>query len=137
MIAVVLDSNVYISALLFGGIPRRIIELAELGLVELYSSKELQAEVKRVLIAKFRWPQARAAVATAYLESLTRCIRPKYQVNDCSDPDDNRVLECAIEAKAKWVVTGDQHLLALHPYRNIAIVTPRQFLESEAWKTLH
>lgn len=135
MIAVVLDSNVYISALLFGGNPRRIIRLAEMGLIQLYSSKEVQTEVERVLTAKFHWPQTRVTTATKYLWSLTRCVHPTRRVIDCIDPDDNRVLECAIEARATWLITGDQHLLALHPYRNIAVVTPRQFLDSNVWQT--
>ncbi len=135
MTAVVMDSNVFISALLFGGNPRRIIRLAETGLIQLYSSKEIWTEVERVLAVKFRWPQTRVTAATKYLWSLTRCVQPTRRVNDCIDPDDNRVLECAIEARATWLVTGDQHLLVLHPYRNVAIVTPRQFLDSNAWRT--
>ncbi len=134
MIAVVLDSNVYISALLFGGNPRRIIRLAEIGLIQLYSSRELQAEVERVLTAKFHWQQMRVIGATKYLWSLTRRVRPTSKVTDCVDSDDNRVLECAIEARAGWLITGDQHLLALHPYRHVAIVTPRQFLDSSTWR---
>ncbi len=129
MIAVVLDSNVYISALLFGGNPRRVIGLAEVGLIELYISKPLQSEVERVLAAKFAWSSKRVAAATSYLWGLVRCIQPNLRLNDCSDPDDNRVLECAVAAGAGWIVTGDQHLLLLNRYRDIAIVTPRQFLD--------
>ncbi len=134
MIAVVLDSNVYISALLFGGNPRRIIRLAEAGFIQLYSSREVQAEVERVLTTKFHWPQTRVTAASKYLWNLTRRVDPARRINDCFDPDDNRVLECAVEARATWLITGDQHLLVLHPYRNIAIITPRQFLDSKEWK---
>lgn len=133
MIAVVLDSNIYISALLFGGNPRRIIGLAERGFIKLYTSKEVQTEVQRVLIAKFNWPQTRVVAASKHLWSLGRCIQPLLTLNDCPDPDDNRVLECAVTAKADWLITGDQHLLSLHPYRNILIATPRQFLDSKVW----
>jgi predicted nucleic acid-binding protein len=45
------------------------------------------------------------------------------------DPDDNRIVECALEAQAQVVVSGDHHLLALKKYRSISIVTPRQFVE--------
>lgn len=109
--------------------------MAEIGLIQLHSSRELQAEVERVLTAKFRWPQMRVVEATKYLWSSSSRVRPTGKVTDCIDPDDNRVLECAIEARAAWLVTGDQHLLALHPYRNIAIVTPRKFLDSNVWRT--
>ena len=53
MIRVVLDSNVYISALLFGGVPRQLIALVENGFVQLYTSKQIQREVERVLEVKF------------------------------------------------------------------------------------
>jgi putative PIN family toxin of toxin-antitoxin system len=134
MIRVVLDSNVYISALLFGGNPRRVIVLAERGLIEIYASEALRIEVERVLAVKFRWPTRRVLNAANYFWSLTHSIEPQTIVNDCVDPDDNCVLECAMEAYADWIVTGDQHLLALHPYQEIAIVTPRQFLDSGVWK---
>jgi predicted nucleic acid-binding protein len=45
------------------------------------------------------------------------------------DPDDDRILECAVEAQAQIVVSGDHHLLALQEYKSILIVTPRRFLE--------
>ena len=108
--------------------------MAEDGLVELYVSKQVQSEVERVLAVKFRWPTQRVLNAANYLWSLTHSIEPQTILNDCVDPDDNRVLECAVESHADWIVTGDQHLLALHPYREITIVTPRQFLDSGAWK---
>ena len=134
MIRVVLDSNVYISALLFGGVPRQLIALVENGFVELYTSKQIQREVERVLEVKFSWPTGRVLNAANYLWIWAHSIEPQTILNDCVDPDDNHVLECAVEACADWIVTGDQHLLALHPYREIAIVTPRQFLDSGAWK---
>jgi predicted nucleic acid-binding protein len=55
-------------------------------------------------------------------------------VNDCSDPDDNRILECALDAHAAVIVTGDSHLLRLHPYRGTEILTAKQFLELKRWE---
>ena len=48
------------------------------------------------------------------------------------DPDDDRILACAAVAQADWIVSGDDHLLSLKRYRDIPIVTPRQF--ARAWK---
>lgn len=45
------------------------------------------------------------------------------------DPDDDRILECAVAAHAEFIVSGDHPLLNLHNDRSIAIVTPRQFME--------
>ncbi len=70
MIAVVLDSNVYISALVFGGNPRAILELAEEGWFEIYVSAPIQTDVERVLEVKFLWPRVRIAEATSHLWTL-------------------------------------------------------------------
>jgi putative PIN family toxin of toxin-antitoxin system len=135
MIGVVLDSNVYVSALLFGGNPRAVVECAEDGLIELSISDPIKIDVERILAGKFSWSQPRVREATSYLWSLTRPVAPRQTVTDCADPDDNRILECALDAHAAVIVTGDGHLLKLHPYRGILVLTPRQFLESKPWKT--
>ena len=132
---VVVDSNVYISALLSGGRPRQVIALAGDGLLDIYSSETIKDEVERVLRDKFRWSKERIAAAASYLWSLSRPVDPQCTVSDCPDPDDNRVLECAIEAKATFIVTGDHHLLDLDPYRGIAILSPRDFLDRAPWTT--
>ena len=134
MIRVVVDSNIYVSALLFGGKPRQVIALGESRLLDIYSSEPIKNEVEHVLRDKFRWSKERVAAATGYLWSLSRPVDPQFTVSDCRDPDDNRVLECAIEAKAAFIVTGDQHLLDLDPYRGIAILSPREFLDRVSWE---
>lgn len=133
MIGVVLDSNIYISALLFGGNPRAIVECAEKGQFGLSVSSPIQDEVARILGGKFSWPKQRATEATSYLWSLAQHVVPKQTVTDCSDPDDNRILERALGADAAVIVTGDSHLLKLHPYRGISILTAKQFLELKPW----
>jgi len=70
-----------------------------------------------------------------HLWSSAHWIRPQRTVIGCTDPDDNHVLECALEAQASCIITGDRHLLVLHPYHGINILTPRQFLDSKAWET--
>jgi putative PIN family toxin of toxin-antitoxin system len=134
MIGVVLDTNVYVSALLFGGNPRAVVELAEDGLIELWISDSIKGEVERILAKKFSWPQPRVRDAASYLWSLTQPVAPRQTVTDCTDPDDNRILECALAAHAEIIVTGDGHLLKLHPYKRILVLTPRQFLESKPWE---
>jgi putative PIN family toxin of toxin-antitoxin system len=137
MIGVVVDSNVYISALLLGESARQLIASGESRLVDIYSSEPIMNEVERVFRDKFRWSQERVAAAASYLRSLSRFVDPQCTVSDCRDPDDNRVLECAIEAKAAFIVTGDHHLLDLDPYQGIAILSPREFLGRAPWKVDH
>src|ERR1700747_3491124 len=115
MIWVVLDSNVYVSALLFGGNPRVVLTLAEERFFEVSVSPPVKAEVERILAEKFSWTKGRVEEAASYLWKLAHSISPQLTVDDCTDPDDNRILECALEARAQVIVTGDAHLLKLHP----------------------
>src|SRR5277367_1170419 len=104
MIWVVLDSNIYVSALAFGGKPRAVIECAEKGQIKLSVSSPIQAEVERILGDKFSWPQRRVSEASSYLWSVAHLVAPQQTVTDCSDPDDNRILECALDAGAAVIV---------------------------------
>lgn len=128
MTRVVLDSNIFISAVIFGGKPREVIHLAERGFIDVYTSEPLRVEVERVLATKFGWARSRVASTADYLWSVTRWLEPTSQLTNCTDPDDNRVLERAVDARAEWIVTGDRHLLLLDPFREIRIVTVRDFL---------
>ncbi len=57
-------------------------------------------------------------------------VRPKNQIAVVfSDPDDNRVLECAVEGQADFIVTGDKDLLRLNRFQNVTIIPPRAFIE--------
>ena len=58
------------------------------------------------------------------------CVKPQRTIHACSDPDDDRVLECASEAQAKFIITGDRHLLSMLQFERIPIVTPDQFLQA-------
>lgn len=67
MMRAVLDSNVYISALLLGGNPQRVLDCAAAGFIDLYISDSISNEVERVLAVKFHWSKERLAKATDYL----------------------------------------------------------------------
>ena len=130
MIRIVLDTNVIVSALVFGGVPRGVLELAEAGQCEFFYSEPIQNEVRRVLAEKFDWPEAMLREALAVLWEMGTLVMPGERIRAVADdPDDDRILECAIEAGAQVIVSGDRHLLALRRYRSVSIVTPRQFVE--------
>ena len=132
MIRVVLDSNVYVSAVLFGGNPRAVIELAQVGAFETFISAPLIQEIEDVLKEKFSWQEILVRRAAVRTWRAARVVKVEIEVDGCPDPDDNRVLECALTARAAFIVTGHRHLLRLNPYRHIQILTPRQFLELDA-----
>jgi len=131
MSRVVLDTNVYISALMFGGLPGSLLDLAFLRAFTLIISPALLDELDEKLRAKFEMTREDAAFLRARLENLALVVKPEDLLSVIAeDPDDNRVLECAVKGEAEVIVSGDRHLLKLVEYHGIAIVTVRQFLES-------
>ncbi len=133
MIWVVLDSNVYISALVFGGVPRVVLESAEDGLFWLAVSDPIKKEVQSVLRRKFGWPETRVNTSCQVIWDYTELVTPTIAVTVLEDPADNRVLECALDARASVVVTGDAGILRLKQFHGIALLTPRAFLDSALW----
>ena len=129
MIRVVADTNVYISALLFGGVPEEVLNLARAGAFSLYISSDIRKELSRVLSAKFGWDERRVRRAQSVLANFTLTAIPTIRVSTIiEDEADNRILECALAAGAQFIVSGDRHLLRLGKFRRIAILTPREFL---------
>ena len=131
MIQVVADTNVFISALMFGGLPGRFLDLALGRRFTLATSKALLDELNEKLRGKFAVSEGDALAIRAKLEGNASVVDPDFELNAVpDDPDDNRVLECAVAGKADFIVSGDRHLLRLGNYEEIAIVTVRQFLET-------
>ncbi len=64
-------------------------------------------------------------------KSITRLVKPKIVVNACRDPKDNKFLELALASKANFIITGDQDLLVLNPFKNIPILQAVDFLKQE------
>jgi putative PIN family toxin of toxin-antitoxin system len=130
MIRVVFDTNVYISALMFGGLPGSLLDLGLLQSFLLVVSPALLDELDEKLQEKFEVVAEDAAIIREKLESIAEIVRPDMVLHVITeDPDDNRVLECAVRGMADYIVTGDRHLLKLGSYDAISIVTVRQFLD--------
>ena len=128
---VVADTNVFISALMFGGLPGRFLDLALRRKLTLVTSKALLDELDEKLRGKFAVSESDARAIREKLERSANLVDPNFQLNAVpDDPDDNRVLECAVAGSAEFIVSGDRHLLRLGGHEGIAIVTVRQFLET-------
>lgn len=131
MIRVVFDTNVYISALMFGGLPGSLLDLALLQSFLLIISPPLLDELDEKLRLKFEVSAEDTARIRAKLKSNAEIVKPDIVLHVIEDdPDDNRVLECAVKGRADYIVTGDRHLLRLGGYEAISIVTVRQFLDA-------
>lgn len=128
---VVFDTNIYISALLFGGNPRQCLELAKAGEVELLSSRAIYLELADKLQNKFLWEIDDIKELVIGLSKISMIVSPGIKIDKIKgDPRDNRILECALHAKADYIVTGDKkHLLSLKKFRKIPIISAREFME--------
>ena len=127
---VVLDSNVFISAVLFGGKPRAILNLAIEGLFEIAISDDILEEIKGVMEGKkFRFSKKIVYALMREVEDLAELVEPKERIEAVpADPEDNRVLECAVETGSGVIISGDSHLLALGSFGKIKIMNPDDFL---------
>lgn len=132
MISIVCDTNVLISAIIYGGNPERIILAAEKNEITIFISHAILFEVSRILRVKFGWQEFQIHEAISHLGKLCTIIKSSPRINRIrTDPSDNRILECAIAAKADYIVSGDKrHLLPIKKFRGIAIVSPATFLSN-------
>ena len=121
---VVLDTNVVVSALNFPGNERLVLEYGRRGRFELVLSPFILAEVEGVLTRKFGWSEQRSSQAVAMLRDAATIVEPIDRVEVVAGGHaDNRVLACAAEAEADYLVTGDRrHLLPIGEYEGIPIV---------------
>jgi putative PIN family toxin of toxin-antitoxin system len=130
---VVVDTNVFISALLHSDRPIfQIIQLAAEHRYSLLTSPAIINEVGRVLRETFGI-EDRAIVQN--LKTLTRAaaeiLTPQITLEVIlEDPPDNRILECAVEGRASLIVSGDRHLRRLKAYQGIPVVRPTDFLRT-------
>lgn len=125
---VVLDTNVLISGIVFGGKPREILEMVKNKKLLGITSPVLLAELGEVLSKKIMYSKSKVMQVEKKMRKIFRVVRPIKSINAVADDDDNRVLEAAIEGKCDYVVTGDRDLLDLKSYMGIRILTPAEFL---------
>lgn len=121
MLRVVFDSNVYISAVLFDGPPRQILNAARQKKIVLVSSDEIINETARKLKEKFLWPEFRVEQFVDQISKVAEISSTKEKIKVIADDADNRILECAIAGSANIIISGDNHLLKLKVYKNIPI----------------
>lgn len=125
----VLDTNVVASALLWGGVPRQLLQAARDRRIQLFTSPALLAELAGILRRpKFDKKIAASGLSIEQLVEhyalLAQAIQPAMiepTIHD--DPDDDQVLACALAANADFIVSGDHHLLDLGIFADIPIVT--------------
>mgnify|MGYP006346437409 CR=1 FL=1 len=132
----VLDTNIVASGLLWGGNPAQLLDTAQLGEIELFTSRPLLAELSNILVRRKFAKAVEAsglsieALVLGYV-GLTTVVRPAaIAAAVAADPTDDQVLACAVSAQADLIVSGDRHLLDLGgTYQGIRIVTPAEAVQ--------
>jgi putative PIN family toxin of toxin-antitoxin system len=133
MLRVVADTNVFISALMFGGLPGAFLDLAFAHHFQLITSPVLLDELEEKLRSKFQISSADADLIRAKIERHALLIEPSIALKIVAeDPDDDRVIECAIAGETDYIVSGDRHLLKLESYSGVTIATVREFMDAAA-----
>ncbi len=128
---IILDTNVLVSAALFGqSVSADVLEEALDHYVPVFTLAtwhELAEVIMREKLKRYLTQEARH-LFLAKLASMIGVVESRSVVHDCRDLKDNKFLALAIDARAVCIVTGDADLLALDPYRGITVCTPAEFL---------
>ncbi|MGH7719242.1 MAG: putative toxin-antitoxin system toxin component, PIN family [Gemmatimonadaceae bacterium] len=130
---VVLDTNVFLSGVFFGGVPGRILEAWQAGHLTLVLSPAILAEYHRagaVLAARYvRIEDALNPLLALVAQSATMVDAPGLPTAVSADPDDDKFLACAVASRTPVIVSGDKHLLRVAGWSGIEVLTPRQAIE--------
>lgn len=136
----VLDTNIVVSGLIWGGIPRQLMERGRDNSVSLFTSSALLDELAEVLgRGKFASMLAPQAITPAFLMQrygmLAQLVKPEPIQRTVRDADDDIVIATALAAQAHIIVTGDSDLLVLHPYEGIQILNATDALQQVVHST--
>lgn len=130
--SVVIDTNILISGIMFGGKPRKVIDLVREKRLAGYTSEVLLGELLDILKDKFKLTELDLHQVEIAVRKQFVLIRPESVPMVVErDPDDNQVLAVAIEVGAEVIISGDKDLLSLESYQNIPIMTAGDFLKAK------
>ena len=125
----VFDTNIFISAFIIPGSQgEKAFLLARQKRFELYTSVPILTETANKLREKFNQSEEDIKEALKMISRAAEVLKPSIKLDVLEDVPDNRILECAVEAKADVIVTGDRHLLKLKKFQGIPVVRLVDFL---------
>ena len=132
---VVLDTNILVSATFWKGDSFRIVELIDKKKIKHSMSKETIAEYSKIIsseeiIEKIEKKDLRISKTLQKVIYLSDIVEPQRKIRVVrDDPDDDKFLEVAVESKADYIISKDNHLLRLKEFEGIKIVSPEDFLD--------
>ena len=133
---VLLDTNIWISGLLWGGYPRKIIELADTENITLYISLSMFEELEQTLAypklqRRLEKIEMTANFLLSEVRQLTQFCQPLNlpDISDLRDAKDKKILEAALSVPVEVIISGDEDLLVLEEFQQIPILTVSIFWE--------
>ena len=132
MLRIVPDTNVLISAFIVEGNEYRLVEKCFKMEILLITSADVIDEFKDVALRpKFGFTEEEVDDFVNALIEAAEVVMPKEKVSGvCRDPDDDKLLEAALEGNADYIISGDKDMLVLKRFRNIKVVTAAKFLRN-------
>jgi uncharacterized protein len=128
-VRVVLDTNIYLSGIIFGGNCRHVLDLAIKKKFTVVSSPAILLEISQKLEKKFKWKKEQILLIIKTLSKTTLVIEPKIGLDAVKkDKNDNKIIEAGVEGGVEYIISGDKHLLELRKYKGIEILSPAEFL---------
>jgi len=129
---IVLDTNVFISGIFFGGPPSQILQSWRKSQIQIVLTEQILTEYQRVgeeLSEKY--PTINIEPIIELFTIFGEFVETKgISETICEDPDDNKFIECAIASQSKLIISGDKHLLKISGYKEIEVLKPRQFVDN-------
>ncbi|MBI3412744.1 MAG: putative toxin-antitoxin system toxin component, PIN family [Candidatus Aenigmarchaeota archaeon] len=129
MTRIVVDTNIIISSIFWRGHPYEVVIGGLLRGYQLVTSAVILDETVDKLRNKFHFPEEGIQQLVDILLTHSHLIEPASKFDVVRDKNDNKIIECAFDGKADYIVTGDLDLLSLKEFRGIKIITAKEFLD--------
>ena len=127
---IVIDTNIVISGVFFGGLPRKVLQAVLTDKITACANIEIIQEYNEVVREMVSRKQGKIDENILMpLVARMQIVEEKATVQICRDPDDNKFLECAKDAHALYIVSGDKDLLDIGSYEEIEILTAKDFCD--------
>ena len=127
---ILIDTNILISGLYFHGLPKKLLREIDLEKFNLCVNQEIIAEYKEKIDNKFS--KSKYILDKDLRQKIFSSFKSFESISNlkiCRDPDDDKFINCAIDAKAIYIVSGDNDLLTIKNFAGIEIVTAREFYD--------
>ena len=125
---VVLDTNVLVSGIFWGGLPEKILLMAIEDKIDVYATEEILSEYFRIIDKIGKKDKELCSQWKMLLVQLVKIVEPIKKIKICRDPKDDMFLECAVSCGAKYLISGDDDLLSIKEINKTQIITTKDYL---------